>query len=320
VDNNPTNTPPAVAGDPPAWYQVEVFNNMITNNVAGLAGGGISIQDALLVSIRNNTVANNESTATTAEAFTPGIPNVTNPQPAGIVTRLHSANLALVMGGITVPDVDWLTFSDPELIDNIVWQNRSFFWTNYDDPDTAVIETGLVPATCDTPEAPVGNPDCDGATVATADYSHDLEVANGTTEVLDPRFSLLTNNLLNTAYIGVNGNITGDPAFVNSYLNGTRDNLDIGEFTTLATAAAFDEGGNFIQVSFGPLTLVDYASQQGQTIPLFDYHLDTGSDAIGAGSPSTAPVTRLEWDIDDEPRPAGNGQAAPIDIGADEVQ
>ena len=45
---------------------------------------------------------------------------------------------------------------------------------------------------------------------------------NGTTEVLSPTYSLLTDNALNDAYIDVNGNITGNPAFVNDYLNGAR--------------------------------------------------------------------------------------------------
>ena len=106
---------------------------------------------------------------------------------------------------------------------------------------------------------------------------------------------------------------------MNGYLNGARDNVNINEFTTLATAAAFDEGGNFIQVTFGPLTLVDYASQQGNTIPLFDYHLDAGSDAINADGVTTV-SGRLAKDIDNEVRPAGPGQNPAIDIGADEVQ
>ena len=50
-------------------------------------------------------------------------------------------------------------------------------------------------------------------------------------------------------------NSSGDPLFVNPYFNGPRDNLNIPEFTTLQTAGAFDEGGNFLQVTFGPLTL-----------------------------------------------------------------
>jgi hypothetical protein len=228
------------------------------------------------------------------------------------------------MGDVTaVIPTDWLTFSDPELVDDIVWHNRSFYWTNYDDPATALIENGLVPATCLTPTDPLNDPTCDVAVVAADDYSDDLAVVNGTTEVLDPSYSLLTDNLLNSVYIGVNGNITGDPLFINGYLNGARNNLNQAEFTTLATAAAFDEGGNFIQVSFGPLSLVQPDTNPNNPEgPLFDYHLTTAnnpnnrSPAIDAGSPSVVAGTRLDLDIDNDARPQGGG----IDIGADEAQ
>ena len=123
--------------DSATWYSVSVFNNMVNNNVAGLAGGGISVEDSLKVDIRHNTVANNDSTATTALAFEPGAPNITVAQPAGIVSRVHGTVLAGVVGA---------GFSDPVLSDNIVHQNRSFYWLNYDDPTTAVIETGLFPS------------------------------------------------------------------------------------------------------------------------------------------------------------------------------
>ena len=122
---------------------------------------------------------------------------------------------------------------------------------------------------------------------------------------LDPQFALLTNNADNAAYIGVNGNVTGDPGFVNGYFNGGLGNLDITEFTTLSTAGAFDEGGNFIQVAYSPLSLVDSA-----TGALLDYHVGAGA-AIDAGSANAAAV-----DIDDEVRPIGGGN----DIGAEEAQ
>ena len=41
---------------------------------------------------------------------------------------------------------DWATFSDAAISDSIIEHNRSFFWLNYDDPNTAVIEfTNLDP-------------------------------------------------------------------------------------------------------------------------------------------------------------------------------
>ena len=94
---------------------------MIVNNVAGLAGGGISLQDAVKVRIYHNTIANNDSLGTRARRSRS--PNQSTPQPgAGIVTRAHS------------PAARWPRvrrsgrFSDPDLQNTIVWHNRQFFF------------------------------------------------------------------------------------------------------------------------------------------------------------------------------------------------
>ena len=79
--------------DPRDWYKVEILNNMVVNNVTGLAGGGVAIQDALQVDIVNNQVVRNDSTATAGAAFAPNSPNQSTPQPAGIVVRANSPEL-----------------------------------------------------------------------------------------------------------------------------------------------------------------------------------------------------------------------------------
>ena len=99
-------------------YTAEIYNNMIVNNVAAMAGAGISLQDAVNVSIINNTVANNDSTATAAAAFPATNNNASLPRPAGIQANVHSAALAAALGG-NVPN--------PTLLNNIVYQNRSYF-------------------------------------------------------------------------------------------------------------------------------------------------------------------------------------------------
>ena len=133
------------------WNAVDVFNNFINNNVTALAGGGVAIQDALKVSIRNNTVANNDSTATAnvGGAFLPNQFNRSLPQPAGIISREHSAVMAELMNlhvtaGAGVP-MDWLSFSDPVLRDDIILHNRSFYWAN---AATTTTVAGLFPS-CD---------------------------------------------------------------------------------------------------------------------------------------------------------------------------
>ena len=308
------------------WYRVLVYNNMIDNNVSGVAGGGMSLSDAPKVFIRNNTVANNDSTATGSQAFPPNSPNLSTAMPAGIVSRTHSDVMAQLLnvdegaGDVLIdPDVfgsrpQGSRFSDPVLRDTIVYHNRSFFWTNFDDPGTLIIENSLVPVTCDTPAAPQGNPNCDITTFTSMDaVSRDLAVLDGlvvTGDLLNPRDSLL---LAGMPYHPNNTYITGDPGFVNEYFNVGRDStLLFNEPKGLQTAAAFDEGGNFIQVAYGPLSLVEPGTA-GAT--LFDYHLAGGSPAInnGGNTPSTG---RLSVDFDNDPRTPAADQS---DIGADEV-
>ncbi|MEW6569801.1 MAG: hypothetical protein AB1390_01300 [Nitrospirota bacterium] len=250
------------------WYSVDAFNNMIVNNVAALAGGGISLQDSVRVNVIHNTIANNDSTATAGEAFSPGVPDQSNPQPAGIVSRPHSAALSAVLPG-TEPN-----FSSPQLVDNIIWHNRSFYFLI---DDTVVPTQYLI-------------------TPATPQYQ-DLAVIGGAGS-LNPQYCLLTN----TAGYGPT-NVSGDPQFALGYENGGRGQTVLpGEPTTaLQPAVAFDEGGNFIKVRYGPLT-----------VGTSDYHILSGSPAVSSGS-MVSGIPELTRDYDDEVRPNGG-----VDIGADE--
>ncbi len=295
------------------WYDVSVFNNMITNNVSGLAGA-IAIQDSLEVHVQNNTVAHNDSTATASQAFTPGFPNQSTALPAGIVSRFHTPDMATLLTGATIPAnggrVDeYLTFSDANLNNNIIFGNRSFYWLNYDDPNTVIIETGLFPADCTTPTT--------GCTLDPIAASDDLAVLDGTVdsgEVMFSRFSLLTDNADNVAeYTGGGSVFTLDPAFVNPVYNEGKESLDLPEFTVLQTAGAFDEGGNFIQVAFGPLTTVELGSAPNARV-FYDYHITTGSPANGAGQ-NVGLGGLLGEDFDGDPRTNGNTN----EIGADEL-
>ena len=146
-----------------AWNSVLVNNNIISNNVAGWDGGGISLQDALAVNIVNNTVIANNSTASSGVLFqslfaplssAPDAPGATNSncshptkdstgkvilteescaQPAGLVSVTNSAVLtANLPATITCPsnhgsgaNGDCRRFSVPALNNNIFWHNRS---------------------------------------------------------------------------------------------------------------------------------------------------------------------------------------------------
>ena len=303
-----------------AWYAINMTNNMIVNNVAGYVAGGVSLQDALVVNIVNNTIANNDSTATSQQSFgvDGNVPNrnLSFPQPAGLVSHATSPVLQNVIGALALNAANGNTpyastlFSNPRLLNNILWHNRSFYWQL--DPNT------LDPAT--------GQP-VYGVHLANPSYV-DLAVIDtpnqGTFaasfldgDKLNPTYSILSNT---TGYAVTN--LASDPRFVRSYFNGNnKESLNVTE--VVQTAITFDEAGNFINVRFGPLTLWNSAGCVPQnntpTCPLHgDYHIQPGggtTSARGNGQivPGVTPVT----DFDGEPRPQPAG-ANNIDIGADE--
>ncbi|NEX18955.1 hypothetical protein G3480_01255 [Thiorhodococcus mannitoliphagus] len=282
--------------DSTKWYDVRVFNNMITNNVSGRAGA-VMVQDSVETHIQNNTIAHNDSTATVALAFEPGNPNQSIAMPAGVVSRLHSPDISTLLVGATVPanagrDSQYRAFSDANLDNNILFGNRAFYWENFDPTTNFPTDTGLVLAGTD-----------------------DLGVLDGfvdTGDTLFVRYGLLTQggDDDNGSYGG--GNLfTTNPRFVNSVQNQGSDGLVQTE-ATISTGAALDEGGNFIQVSFAPLSIVDESDSSGLT--QFDYHILVGSPAISAGR-NVGLGGPLGEDFDKDPRTNGNTN----EIGADEL-
>jgi hypothetical protein len=279
VANNPINDP--TAPDRP-WDTLTVRNNLVVNNVAAIGGGGISLQDVVAGTLVHNTVAKNDSTATAALAFNAGNLTFSVPQGAGIISSAHSQSLRGIPGFVQ-------TYSDPVLVNNIVWQNRSF----YNDSTINGTAGGLVPASRhQNAEAAYAltHPGYVPDTRSYADYS-DLAVSGALApgDVLHPFFSILTDN---TGYDP--SNIDFDPGVVKSYEN------------DLQSSTVLDEGGNAITVRFTPLT-----ADAG------DYHLLTAcSPAVDAGvDPALPPYnTAVNFDFEGDVRPIGAG----FDIGADE--
>jgi len=112
-----------------------------------------------------------------------------------------------------------------------------------------------------------------------------------------------------------------DPLFTAEYVNGARSSVFQTEINTAIQAPpAFDEGGNFIRPTYGPLSLYnDTTANDGDPGDLFgDYHILGGSPAVDklGGVDLTPTYPALLFDFDAEPRPSGAG----VDIGADEVQ
>ncbi len=140
------------------WYKVTITNNIITNNVAGWDGAGISLQDALYVNIINNTIMSNDTTASSGMMFnTLGAPlassqgpctnrnpdgtcpnpvTTSTPQPSGVVSIQNSSNLtANLPATITCPaghfsgsatNGSCRSVSYPELYNNVIYRNRTF--------------------------------------------------------------------------------------------------------------------------------------------------------------------------------------------------
>lgn len=255
-------------GDATDWWRIGLFNNLIVNNVSGLGGGGVSLQDATRVTIVHNTIAHNDSTATSTFAFEGGVNTPTTPQPAGLVSRAHSAGLQAVM-----PPGEPAFSAPVALRRNIVSENRSFFYDNNADPG---MQLQL-------------NPNGD---------FWDLGVTGtGAADCLDPRQAVLSDLMPATDpagcnYAGFNNFVIMPVGFEDPYFN------------TLTTAAAADEGGNFVQVYYTPLGVTG------------DYHLDPLSLAIDLPPNGSGTGGLLAEDVDGEPRPSGAGP----DAGADEVQ
>ena len=304
------------------WWKVTLSNNIITNNVAGWSGGGISMADTLNSVIVNNTVASNDSTGIAGTLFNTQVglqntgPSTAVPSAAGISSDLTSATLlAAVPVGLRSAN----TISSPTLTNNIIWHNRSFFF----DMSTGV--TRLLPsnkwsdALATGALVELGPQTILGQCVDGAQY-WDIGVIGDTsplpgTNQLQPSYSILSSI---TGYMGA-GMLDADPLLKKLYCNGSR--VQPGAQFEPGTpflpnfqmnpAATLDEAGNFVDLHFGPLSLTD-PGQPTSSAAVGDYHIaSVASSAYDSGTASGAPS--IDFDTDKRP------QDKAYDIGADEI-
>jgi hypothetical protein len=114
---NCAGSTPQAAQNNCRWYMASVTNNIIANNVAGL-DGAVSLQDSLVVNFINNTVASNDSTASSGILFNTLFaplgsstgtscvqPNGTQscPQVAGLVSVPNSTPLTDALKALPAP-------------------------------------------------------------------------------------------------------------------------------------------------------------------------------------------------------------------------
>jgi hypothetical protein len=225
-------------------------------------------------------------------------------------------------------------FSNPVLANNLFWQNRSFYIgvgalnpTYQQNIVTLLNRTGtaLVSQTA-TGQCVTGSSYWDlGVRGDSAPATHSV-VLGGVTLQLAPTYSLLTNSA--ESGTGTN-NIQFNPNFVSQYCNGARTPPEFKASTfnvppgisdatvpnpifNLTPAATVDEGNNWINMTWGPLSLVNPVTNA----QLANYALASPSAAIDyVPVASTHPST----DFFGNPRPDPANPNS-FDIGAIEFQ
>ncbi len=369
---------------PDLWNSVMVTNNIISNNVAGWDGAGVSLQDALSVNFINNSVVSNDSTASAGVLFNtlgaplasaPGATNQTTtgttsaPQPAGLVTMLNSANLTstFTAHNIKCPllNPNCTSISNPYLSNNVFWQNRSYYIgvgamsptyqqnivTLYNASFTAGAQQQAAPSQPQgTSTASIGNGSVvNGGTGACTTASYwDIGVRGDTGPgnhasgfTLSPLSSVITDV---SDYPGsaTQPNTGSNPNVISQYCNGSRTPPEfasmgwqvppgIADATVpnplfnLTPVATVDEGNNWVNMQWGPLSLTNPAvkgddGNYGDGAPLGNYGLTSQSPAIGYVHNNTpgytiAPAT----DFFGNPRKGPNSPNR-VDVGAVEYE
>ncbi|WP_427911929.1 Ig-like domain-containing protein [Ramlibacter sp. MMS24-I3-19] len=284
------------------WNTVTVTHNIIDNNVAGWSGGGISMLDTLVSKVSNNTIASNDAVGVAGPVVTGIQKGSTNdgdgqipqvgtgtPAPAGISSQPTSA----LLRGAIPNNAQGLTatqraISSPTLTNNAVWANRSFL-------TKAVNGNAQLCASNNTADRTTADcvslPDqtATGQCTGTPAYWDlgvvgDATPASGTLK-LNPVSGVLTST---QGYDATNTSVA--PAFPRLYCNGSRVTPELGavinppSVLNMAVGTTVDEGANYVNVRFGPLTVAHPQSKAA----VGNYQLPATS-TVGATIQDVAP-------------------------------
>ena len=253
------------------WHHVTITNNTIDNNVAGWAGGGVSLADALSTSILNNTVVSNDSAGIAGVVLAggsplPGLPRgpgpagMGYPSPSGLVSELTSpqllAQIPLFMQGA-------FGISQPlPLSNNVIWQNRSFYYSgngklcagnNANTAGCTVLAPQTTAGSCNKADATAPQP---GARYWEIGVLGDTSPVPGAKQLV-PIANVLSSI---TGYAGNTATLSAaQAAGLQQYCNGSRvapevpGVLNPPSVKNLQVAATVDEGNNYVNLRYGPL-------------------------------------------------------------------
>ena len=128
----------ALPARPNGLSPITITNNILTNNISAHEGGAISLNDAPVVDIVNNTISGNLTTATS-------VTSNGAPAPAGVASGSNSAGLTTLLNttyagqapewmqtGLTAgpdPRRVWPAYSSPLIENDIFFDNRAGSWT-----------------------------------------------------------------------------------------------------------------------------------------------------------------------------------------------
>jgi hypothetical protein len=292
----------AFPSSPEEWNTVTLTNNIITDNVAGWDGAGISLMDSLAVDVINNTIAANASTASSGVLFnTIGAPlastqgptctsncgTASHPQVAGLVAIQHSAvlhaNIAPLAIVCPTGHPNCTSISYPKLENDIFWQNSSYhigvgsLGANTLNQQN-IVSLYVPPSSFNGGLGAAAPSQASTGQCVTASYwdigvRGDTGPANHATVTILPSYSVLTT--LAGGYGGAAlHNTAGNPQFVHQYCDGSRQPPEFGQtgwavppgisdatvpnpIFNLTPAATVDEGNNWVNLRWGPLSLVN---------------------------------------------------------------
>jgi hypothetical protein len=321
---------------------VNIVNNTIMSNDTTASSG-------VLFNTLGAPLASSQGPTCTA-----GCGTASAPQPAGIVVLPNSAVLQanLPASGLSCPlghgtGSQCRTFSVPILANNILWQNRAFDigvgslgTGTLNQQNVVALYNPVLPWVASTPGTTVANQTSTGACVSGTSYwdigvRGDIGPSNHSSGLtLSPQGSIITDATDYPVSIGQKANSGSNPAVISQYCNGSRvppENGGLGyqvppgisdatvpnPLFSLTPTATVDEGNNWINISWGPLSMTN---PQTPDVLLGNYGLTATSPAINYITPLNVALYLLAPSTDFYGNPRKTTGNPNVDVGAVEFQ